>query len=93
MASCKKERTTMVKETVFHELNVQTSEVTLYVRVAGNLQSGNVLIAINEGSGNLSDYMVSPKRLAGDDLAVVICDQRGTGRSTNPGDDASCYTL
>jgi pimeloyl-ACP methyl ester carboxylesterase len=93
MASCKKENTTMVKNTVFHDLNVRTPEVTLYERVAGNLQSGNVLIAIHGGPGNSSDYLVSLGQLAGDDLAVVIYDQRGTGRSTNPGDDPANYTL
>jgi hypothetical protein len=37
--------------TKFQELNVQTPEVTLYVHVAGNLTSGNVLIAIHGGPG------------------------------------------
>jgi pimeloyl-ACP methyl ester carboxylesterase len=75
------------------ELNVQTPEVSLYTRVAGNLRSGNVLIAIHGGPGNSSDYMVSLGRLAGDDLAVVIYDQRGTGSSTSPGNEPANYTL
>ena len=83
----------MVKNTVFQDLNVHTPEVTLYARVAGNLQSGNALIAIHGGPGNSSDYMVSLGRLAGDDLAVVIYDQRGTGYSTNPEDDPANYAL
>jgi len=93
MVSCKKEKTTMVKNTVFQDLNVHTPEVTLYARVAGNLQSGNALIAIHGGPGNSSDYMVSLGRLAGDDLAVVIYDQRGTGSSTSPGNEPANYTL
>jgi pimeloyl-ACP methyl ester carboxylesterase len=93
MASCKKENTTLIKETVFQELSVQTPQVTLYARVAGNLQSGNALIAIHGGPGNSSDYMVSLGQLAGDDLAVVIYDQRGTGHSTDPGKDPANYTL
>jgi pimeloyl-ACP methyl ester carboxylesterase len=93
LVSCKKENTTMVKETVFQDLEVQTPEVTLYARVAGHLQSGNVLIAIHGGPGNSSDYMVSLGQLAGDDLAVVIYDQRGTGKSTDPGNDPANYAL
>ncbi len=83
----------MVKNTVFHDLNVRTPEVTLYARVTGNLQSGNALIAIHGGPGNSSDYMVSLGQLAGDDLAVVIYDQRGMSQSTNPGNDPANYTL
>jgi pimeloyl-ACP methyl ester carboxylesterase len=93
MVFCKKENTTMVQKTVFQDLDVPIPEVTLYARVAGNLQSGNVLIAIHGGPGNSSDYMVSLGQLAGDELAVVIYDQRGTGRSTNPGDNPANYTL
>ena len=93
MVACKKENTTMVKETVFQDLEVHTPQVTLYARVAGNLQSGNVLIAIHGGPGNSSDYLVSLGQLAGDDLAVVIYDQRGTGKSTDPGNDPANYAL
>ena len=61
------------------ELQVQGSGVTLYVRVAGNAGSGNVLIAIHGGPGMSSDYMASlEQQLAGDELAVVTYDQRGT---------------
>jgi len=83
----------MYQETTFQKLNVQSPELTLYARVAGNLQSGNALIALHGGPGNSSEYMVSLGRLAGDDLAVVIYDQRGTGSSTSPGNEPGNYTL
>ena len=75
------------------ELQAPASEVTLHVRVAGDLRSGNVLIAIHGGPGMSSDYMASLERLAGPDLAVVLYDQRGTGRSTSPPDDPANYSL
>jgi len=76
------------------ELQVQGSGVTLYVRVAGNAGSGNVLIAIHGGPGMSSDYMASlEQQLAGDELAVVTYDQRGTGRSTSPSGDTADYTV
>ena len=93
ITSCKKEGASLDKETVFQELNVQSPEVTLYTRVAGNLQSGNVLIAINGGPGLSSHYMLSLEDLAGDDFAVVTYDQRGVSRSSAPPMDPSNYTL
>ena len=60
------------------ELHAPASEVTLPVHVAGNPRSGNVLIAIHGGPGMSSDYMASLEQLAGDRLAVVTYDQRGT---------------
>jgi pimeloyl-ACP methyl ester carboxylesterase len=95
MVSCKKGSTTMGDRTVFQDLNVNTPEVTLYARVAGNLQSGKVLIAINGGPGLTSNYMLDLEQLAGRDLAVVTYDQRGMGKSSKPpapGSPAS-YTL
>lgn len=61
-------------------------DVTLYVRMAGDPDSGNVLIAIHGGPGMSSDYMVSLEQLASPEFAVVTYDQRGTGRSTEPSD-------
>ena len=87
LLSCTGKDTATSIETEFNERYVPTSDGTLYARVAGNLESGNVLIAIHGGPGNSSDYMVSLGQLAGDTLAVVIFDQRGTGRSTDPGSD------
>lgn len=83
----------MFKEIVFQELSVETPEVTLYTRVAGNLQSGNVLIAINGGPGLSSHYMLSLEDLAGENFAVVTYDQRGVSRSSAPPTDPSNYTL
>lgn len=61
-------------------MTANDSGVALYVRVAGNLASGNVLIAIHGGLGMTSDYMLSLEELAGPNLAVVTYDQRGVGR-------------
>ena len=83
----------MSKESEYQELNVQTPEVTLYVRVAGNLQSGNVLIAINGGPGLSSHYMLNLEDLAGENFAVVTYDQRGVSRSSAPPMDPSNYTF
>jgi pimeloyl-ACP methyl ester carboxylesterase len=80
----------VVDQPLSRELKVQVDDVTLYVRVAGNLESHNVLIAINGGPGQSSHYMVSLEQLAGKDFAVVTYDQRGTGRSTTP---SGGYTL
>jgi pimeloyl-ACP methyl ester carboxylesterase len=93
MASCKQENITMVKNTVFQDLNVHTPEVTLYARVAGNLQSGNALIAIHGGPGMTSHYMLNLEALAGKSFAVVTYDQRGIGRSSSPQADPANYTL
>jgi pimeloyl-ACP methyl ester carboxylesterase len=70
------------------EWDVDAGDVTLYVRVAGDLESGNVLIALHGGPGMSSDYMANLEQLAGPDLAVVRYDQRGTGRSSPPQSDS-----
>jgi len=75
------------------ELKVQAGDVVLHARVAGDPSSGNVLIAVHGGPGMSSDYMASLEQLAGPDLAVVTYDQRGTGRSTSPPQDAASYAL
>jgi proline iminopeptidase len=66
------------------ENKIASGEVTLHVRTAGELSSGNVLIAINGGPGQSSRYMRSLEKLAGPELAIVTYDQRGTGLSTEP---------
>ena len=93
LLSCTGKGTEASIETEFKERMVQTSDGTLYARVAGNLGSGNVLIALHGGPGNSSDYMVSLGQLAGEKQAVVIFDQRGTGRSTDLGSDAVNYSF
>jgi len=80
----------MVYQPLPRELKVQVDDVALYVRSVGNLESRNVLVAINGGPGQSSHYMVSLEQLAGKDFAVVTYDQRGTGRSTTP---SGGYTL
>ena len=93
--SCMKSNSSMDGQPGYQELNIQTPEVTLVARLAGRLQSGNVLIAINGGPGLTSNYMLDLEQLAGRDLAVVTYDQRGMGKSSKPpasGSPAS-YTL
>jgi len=80
----------VVNQPPSRELKVQVDDAALYVRIVGNLESRNVLIAINGGPGQSSHYMVSLEQLAGKDFAVVTYDQRGTGRSTTP---SGGYTL
>jgi pimeloyl-ACP methyl ester carboxylesterase len=77
------------------EFQVQGADVSLHVRMAGDPDSGCVLIAINGGPGLTSNYMWDMERLAGPDCAVVTYDQRGLGRSTQPTDPDSpaSYTL
>jgi proline iminopeptidase len=69
------------------ELKVQANDVTLHVRIAGNPEADDVLLAVNMGPGLSSHYMVTLEQLAGESLAVVTYDQRGTGRSTTPSGD------
>jgi proline iminopeptidase len=66
------------------EIKVPSENVTLFVRIAGDPSSGNVLIGINGGPGQSSSYMSNLDRLAGAEFAVVTYDQRGTGQSTEP---------
>lgn len=75
------------------ELTVGSDDITLYIRVAGEPASGNVLIAIHGGPGMTLDYMLNLETLAGHDLAVVTYDQRGVGRSSSPPEDPANYTL
>jgi len=76
-----------IDEPPSRELQVQAEDVTLHVRIAGNAETGNVLIAVNGGPGQSSHYMASLEQLASEEFAVVTYDQRGTGRSTSPSDD------
>ena len=77
----------------FQELQAHAPDVTLHFRVAGNLESGNTLLAINGGPGLSSDYMLNLERLAGPELAVVTYDQRGVGRSTSVPLDPANFEL
>jgi proline iminopeptidase len=75
------------------ERSVVASDLTLYARIAGNLKSGDVLIAVHGGPGMTSDYMLNLETLASDTFAVVTYDQRGVGRSTSPRSNPASYTL
>jgi C-terminal processing protease CtpA/Prc/pimeloyl-ACP methyl ester carboxylesterase len=75
------------------ELVANGNGVALHVRVAGDLASGNVLVAIHGGPGMTHDYMLGLEKLAGPDLAVVTYDQRGVGRSSSPQAEPGDYTL
>jgi proline iminopeptidase len=75
------------------ELRVAANDVTLYTRIAGDPGAGNVLIAIHGGPGLPSDTMLSLEQLASGEFTVVTYDQRGSGRSTKPSQDASSYVL
>ncbi len=77
----------------FRELVVQGDGVTLRARVKGNPEPGNVLIALHGGPGGSSDEMVPLGQLASDELAVVIYDQRGAGRSSAPPEEIASYAL
>jgi proline iminopeptidase len=74
------------KPVTVQEVEARSPGATLHVRVAGDPGAGRVLVAIHGGPGMASDYMLSLEQLAGDDLAVVTYDQRGTGRSAEPSD-------
>ena len=65
-------------------MEVKSGDATLYVRVAGDMDSDQVLIAIHGGPGNSSDYMLNLEELKSESLAVVTYDQRGTGKSSKP---------
>ncbi len=73
----------------FKELMVPAEDVTLYVRIAGDPQAENILLAVHGGPGNSSDYMISLEQLQSEELTVVTYDQRGTGRSSEPSEGYS----
>ena len=66
------------------EREIEAGDVTLQIRIAGEPEAGEVLVAIHGGPGNSSAYMLSLEQLASEGLAVVTYDQRGAGRSSEP---------
>ncbi len=66
------------------ELTVNTGDVDLYVRVAGDLKSDNVLFGIHGGPGGSCDYMLDLEQLCSNKCTVVNFDQRGAGKSGEP---------
>jgi len=93
LLSCSKKGVTQHMKTKVQERSIQTSEVTLYVRIAGNLPSEDVLIVNHGGPGMTSDYMRNLENLAGAGFTVVTYDQRGVGRTSSPPAEPSSYTL
>jgi len=74
-------------------LKSKALDVILHIRIAGNPDSGNGLIAINGGPGLSSQYMLNLEQLSSPAFAVVTYDQRGMGRSKSPSENVSSYTL
>jgi len=66
------------------EKEVETEDVRLYLRVAGDPDARNLLIGLHGGPGGSSHYLVDLDTLRGEDFAVVTYDQRGAGRSGKP---------
>ena len=87
LTECNESTSQQTKE--FKELMVPAEDVTLYVRIAGDPQAENILLAVHGGPGNSSDYMISLEQLQSEELTVVTYDQRGTGRSSEPSEGYS----
>jgi pimeloyl-ACP methyl ester carboxylesterase len=75
------------------ELEASVPHGKLYVRMAGNPGSGNVMIALHGGPGQSHHYMLDLERLAGPQFSVVTYDQRGIGGSSAPPADPAHYEL
>jgi pimeloyl-ACP methyl ester carboxylesterase len=75
------------------EHRVVSGDVDLFVRAAGNLSSGKVLLALNGGPGVSSRYMTDLEVLAGENLALITFDQRGVGRSKAPALEVSNFVF
>lgn len=84
LSACSKQSEPIISKPIINEIVVQADNVTLHVRIAGNQEAEEILIAIHGGPGNSSDYMVSLEELQSDEIAVVTYDQRGAGRSSEP---------
>ena len=56
------------------ELEASVPHGKIYVRVAGDRESGNVMIAIHGGPGQSHHYMLDLERLAGREFSVVTYD-------------------
>jgi proline iminopeptidase len=79
LSACSRESEIEVFET-----DILAGDVTLYARIAGNPAADNLLIGIHGGPGNSSEYLKSLDALVNEEVAVVIYDQRGSGRSSEP---------
>jgi proline-specific peptidase len=74
------------KQTVFtiEENEIQTDDVVLHSRFAGDPDAKDILIAVHGGPGGSSGYLIGLDTLRGGGFAVVTYDQRGSGRSGTP---------
>lgn len=66
------------------EIMLNSGDVDLYVRIAGNSNSDHVLLGVHGGPGGSCDYMLDLEELCGDKCTVVNFDQRGSGKSGIP---------
>lgn len=66
------------------ELMINSGDVELFVRVAGEISSDNVLLGVHGGPGGSCDYMLNLEQLCSDNCTVVNYDQRGSGKSGTP---------
>lgn len=71
------------------EFDIQADDVSLHACMAGDSDSGCVLVAINGGPGLTSNYMLDLETLVSTGCAVVTYDQRGLGQSSHPNDPDS----
>ena len=62
------------------EFDIQADDVSLHARMAGDSDSGCVLVAINGGPGLTSNYMLDLETLVSTGCAVVTYDKRGLGQ-------------
>ncbi|MCU0690404.1 MAG: alpha/beta fold hydrolase [Polyangiaceae bacterium] len=74
------------------EQHVATSDVELFVRMAGGAGRARTAVLLHGGPGLTHHYMVPlQRRLASDTLRVLCFDQRGAGASTRP--ETHCYGM
>lgn len=81
------------RQPAVQEILVDSSGISIFVRLVGDPAAGDVLIGINGGPGLASHYMASLEQLVNRNLAIVTYDQRGTGRSGKPAATPVNYEL
>jgi hypothetical protein len=64
-SACSKQSEPIISEPIINEIVVQADDVTLQVRIAGNQEAEEILIAIHGGPGNSSDDMISKVKIDG----------------------------
>jgi pimeloyl-ACP methyl ester carboxylesterase len=73
------------------ERQVDAGDVTLHVRAVGDPDAARVLIAVHGGPGLSLEAMAAYEELVAPGRRVVLYDQRGSGRSSDPAGGA--FTL